>query len=85
LEEKVRNRTRDLEEAQYEILDRLSVAAEYRDDATGEHAKRVGFLSERVALALAAHVAASKASKLDIHQCHQLVEGGLIAVAPVDK
>jgi len=52
LEEKVRNRTRDLEEAQYEILDRLSVAAEYRDDATGEHAKRVGFLSERLALAL---------------------------------
>jgi putative two-component system response regulator len=52
LEETVRNRTRDLEQAQYEILDRLSMAAEYRDDVTGEHAKRVGFLSERLALAL---------------------------------
>lgn len=52
LEETVRSRTRDLEQAQYEILDRLSMAAEYRDDVTGEHAKRVGLLSERLALAL---------------------------------
>ncbi len=52
LEERVRNRTRDLEEAQHEILDRLSMAAEYRDDITGLHAKRVGLLSELLALAL---------------------------------
>ena len=52
LEERVRSRTRDLEEAQYEILDRLSLAAENRDDVTGEHARRVGLLSERLALAL---------------------------------
>jgi putative two-component system response regulator len=52
LEEKVRHRTRALEEAQYEILERLSMAAEYRDDVTGEHAKRVGVVSERIALAL---------------------------------
>ena len=50
LEKRVRERTRDLEEAQYEILDRLSLAAEYRDDRTGEHTRRVGLLSERLAL-----------------------------------
>ena len=42
LEEKVRVRTRELEEARLEILDRLARAAEFRDDATGEHTRRVG-------------------------------------------
>jgi putative two-component system response regulator len=52
LEQKVKERTRDLEEAQYEMLERLSIAAEYRDDETDEHAKRVGLMSERLAIAL---------------------------------
>lgn len=52
LEEKVRERTLELEAAQVEILERLAVAAEYRDDATGEHARRVGDLSRRVAQTL---------------------------------
>jgi putative two-component system response regulator len=42
LEEKVGARTRDLDEARLEVLERLAVAAEYRDDATGQHAHRVG-------------------------------------------
>jgi putative two-component system response regulator len=42
LEAKVRERTQDLERAQLETLQRLAVAAEYRDDSTGLHAKRVG-------------------------------------------
>ena len=37
LDQKVRERTRELEEAQHEILARLALAAEYRDDQTGEH------------------------------------------------
>lgn len=45
LEERVRERTRDLEEARIEVLDRLAFAAEYRDDATGSHAERIGRLS----------------------------------------
>jgi putative two-component system response regulator len=45
LEEKVRDRTRDLEEAQLEILQRLALAAEYRDDCTGRHTQRVGHLA----------------------------------------
>ncbi len=35
-------RTRELEEAHLEVVTRLAVAAEYRDDDTGEHTKRVG-------------------------------------------
>ena len=42
LEERVRSRTAELDEARLEILERLALAAEYRDDATGEHTRRVG-------------------------------------------
>jgi putative two-component system response regulator len=49
LEQKVRERTRELEEAQLEILERLALAAEYRDDVTGQHAQRVGALAALLA------------------------------------
>ena len=49
LERKVTNRTRQLEKAQIEILERLARAAEYRDDETGHHAQRVGHISAVVA------------------------------------
>lgn len=39
---KVRQRTEELEYAQLEIVARLALAAEYRDDVTGEHTYRVG-------------------------------------------
>jgi putative two-component system response regulator len=42
LEERVRERTEELESARLEILQRLSLAAEYRDDDTGDHIRRVG-------------------------------------------
>ena len=49
LEERVRERTRDLErinldlqESQTEALEKLAQAAEFRDDDTGEHIQRVG-------------------------------------------
>lgn len=45
----LRERTHELEEARLEILDRLARAAEYRDDATGEHARRVGRLAALLA------------------------------------
>jgi len=38
----VRARTADLEEARKETLERLALAAEYRDDDTAQHTKRVG-------------------------------------------
>ena len=52
LETMVAARTQDLEEARIEILDRLALAAEYRDDATGEHTKRVGEMSATLAQGL---------------------------------
>ncbi|MBA2301749.1 MAG: response regulator [Acidobacteria bacterium] len=42
LEAKVRERTRELEAAQFEIIERLAKAAEFRDDNTGQHTERVG-------------------------------------------
>jgi putative two-component system response regulator len=56
LEERVAARTQQLEMAQYEILTRLALAAEFRDDATGKHAQRVGRISALLAEALALHV-----------------------------
>lgn len=49
LEERVAERTRELEEAQVEILQRLAAAAEFRDDDTGEHTQRVGQLAALLA------------------------------------
>lgn len=49
LEERVTERTRALAEAQVEILRRLALAAEYRDDVTGHHAERVGVLAALIA------------------------------------
>jgi putative two-component system response regulator len=52
LEQRVQERTRDLEEARLEIIERLALAAEYRDDATGEHTQRVGRTSALIARGL---------------------------------
>jgi putative two-component system response regulator len=52
LDQKVRERTAELEATQVEILERLALAAEYRDDDTGEHTRRVGQTSARIAEAL---------------------------------
>ena len=41
LEEKVRERTKELVETKIEILERLCLAAEYRDNDTGKHIKRL--------------------------------------------
>ncbi|MEO8293898.1 MAG: HD domain-containing phosphohydrolase [Gemmatimonadota bacterium] len=45
LEFRVAARTRELEEARVEVLQRLSEAAEYRDDETGQHTRRVASLA----------------------------------------
>lgn len=49
LEERVRERTEELQKAQHEILQLLGRAAEYRDDMTGQHTLRVGRLSGLIA------------------------------------
>ena len=54
LEHRVLARTMELEHARAETLERLSLAAEFRDDDTGQHAARVGrtvaMLGERLGL-----------------------------------
>jgi putative two-component system response regulator len=45
----VRERTKELQQAQLEILQLLGRAAEYRDDITGRHTQRVGLLSGLIA------------------------------------
>ena len=53
LEDLARRRTYELRQAQQETLELLSRVAELRDDATGEHTKRVGRLSGLIAQELA--------------------------------
>jgi putative two-component system response regulator len=52
LEQSVRERTRELADTHLEIVGRLARAAEYRDDNTGEHTRRVGRLSGLLARTL---------------------------------
>jgi putative two-component system response regulator len=52
LERRVRARTRELDMARLETLERLALAGEYRDDNTHEHAERVGRSVARIAAAL---------------------------------
>lgn len=49
LEERVRERTSELQQAKMEILQLLGRASEYRDDMTGQHTQRVGQLSGMIA------------------------------------
>jgi len=44
-----RRTSRELEQAQFEMLARLAAAAEFRDDDTGQHTRRVGDLSVAIA------------------------------------
>ena len=52
LERTVRERTKALEEARVETLQRLAIAAEYRDDDTHQHTERVGRTAASIALQL---------------------------------
>ncbi len=49
LEDRVRARTREVEQAGIEVLERLALAAEYRDDDTGQHTQRVARTAALVA------------------------------------
>lgn len=49
LEDAVRARTRELEASRFEVLDRLALVAEYRDDETNDHARRIGRVSRMLA------------------------------------
>ncbi|MDQ3963842.1 MAG: response regulator [Actinomycetota bacterium] len=75
LEAKVTARTHDLERAKFELLERLALACELRDDVTGRHTQRVGRLS-----ALVAQAAGMRDDQVDlIRQAAPLHDIGKIA------
>ena len=51
LEEKVRERTRELHDTQLEVIQRLGQAVEWRDEETGDHVERMSALCDRLGLA----------------------------------
>ncbi|PIQ97778.1 MAG: two-component system response regulator [Nitrospinae bacterium CG11_big_fil_rev_8_21_14_0_20_56_8] len=50
LEDRVRERTRELNETKLEVIDRLARAAEYRDNETGLHVVRMSHFSHLLAI-----------------------------------
>jgi putative two-component system response regulator len=52
LEQRVLARTKELEEVQLEVVDRLGLATEYRDDDTKAHTGRVGEMASKLAKAM---------------------------------
>lgn len=52
LEEEVGERTSELRDAHIEVLERLAIAAEYRDDETGQHIRRASNTSVLLAATL---------------------------------
>ncbi|HLJ57316.1 MAG TPA: HD domain-containing phosphohydrolase [Chthonomonadaceae bacterium] len=76
LEAGVRDRTRELEASQREMLQRLALAAEYRDDETGLHTRRVGSMAQRIAQQLGLHPSITGI----IHEAATLHDIGKIAI-----
>jgi putative two-component system response regulator len=52
LEQRVRQRAAELEDAYLDTLERLAIAAEFRDDETGRHTERVGEVAALLGSAL---------------------------------
>ncbi len=50
LEEKVRERTRELHDTQLEVIQRLGQAVEWRDEETGDHVERMSVMCHRLGL-----------------------------------
>ena len=76
LDAKVRERTRELEAAQIEIIERLAKAAEFRDDNTGQHTERVG----QMAALIARHIGLPDAQVSLIRRAAPLHDVGKIGI-----
>ncbi len=77
IEQKVEERTQELEQEQIEMLQRLALAAEYRSDETGKHAQRVA----RIATLLAHQLGLDEADIELIARAAPLHDVGKIGVA----
>ena len=91
LEERVTQRTRelerinlDLQESQTEALEKLAQAAEFRDDDTGEHIQRVGRCAEKLALqlGLSAHEAGLIGRAATLHDIGKIAIPDSILLKP---
>ncbi len=77
LTQAVHDRTQELEEARLEMLQRLALAAEYRDDETFEHTRRVG----NTAALLARRLGLSESDVQTIRQAAQLHDVGKLGIS----
>jgi putative two-component system response regulator len=77
LEERVAERTQDLEAARAELLHSLALVAEFRDDETGQHTQRVG----HTAAVLAEHLGMGAHDVSVITQAAPLHDLGKIGVS----
>lgn len=77
LEERVRERTAELERAPLEMAERLAMAAEYRDDDTHQHAERIG----HTAALLGAQLGLGSAVLADLRRAAPLHDIGKIAIS----
>ncbi|WP_449242590.1 HD-GYP domain-containing protein [Desulfovibrio sp.] len=76
LEYLVRERTRELESARRQVMQRLSRAAEYKDNETGHHVIRVGEISALLARAMGL----SKSECEMLRECAPLHDVGKIGI-----
>jgi putative two-component system response regulator len=76
LEDRVQARTRELEGAHLETVERLALAVEYREDGTGGHTRRVGQMAGLLARALGL----PQADVMLIRQAAPLHDVGKIAI-----
>jgi putative two-component system response regulator len=77
LDQKVRARTEQLEQAELETVECLALAAEYRDDDTGQHTKRVA----RTSALIAQQLGRSETESLLIERAAPLHDVGKIGIA----
>ncbi|MBA3468352.1 MAG: response regulator [Herpetosiphonaceae bacterium] len=76
LQKRVFEQTQELEESRIQILARLALAAEYRDDNTGHHTQRVG----RIAALLATSLGLPEAEILLLRRAAPLHDVGKIGI-----
>jgi len=79
LEETVRLRTLQIHQAHRDTLAKLAIAAEFRDDETGEHTRRVGYIAAQIAETLGL----PKAFVDDIRMAAPLHDVGKIGIPDV--
>ncbi len=84
LETMVAERTRELEDARAETLQRLAIAAEYRDDDTSQHTERVGVTAAEIAarLGLAAEQVELLREAAPLHDVGKLAISDTILLKP---